>query len=130
MSHLSCSQLLPGTAAPTAPIFHSTFSKRLAKTRNCAHALISPPSPLSHEGAHYVRSQKLPESSSAYDITSQRYKVNFESVYLNSKKLAAAPLEYKVKHKAGLKACCEGSLIWRYGVELEYLEDDESATRL
>jgi hypothetical protein len=77
-----------------------------------------------------VRSQKLPESSSAYDITSQRYKVNFESVYLNSKKLAAAPLEYKVKHKAGLKACCESSLIWRYGVELEYLEDDESATRL
>jgi hypothetical protein len=130
MSCLSYSQLLSGTAAPIAPISHSALSKRLAKARNWVCALISPPSPLSHEGAHYLRSQELSESLSAYDITSQRYKVNFERVYLNSKKLAAARLGYKVKHEAGLKGCCEGSPIWRYGVELEYLEDDGLATRL
>jgi hypothetical protein len=40
-------------------------------------------------------------------------------VYLNSKKLVPTRLGYKVR---------DPSLIWRYGVELEYLEDDMTST--
>jgi hypothetical protein len=48
------------------------------------------------------------------------------------KKLANVPiaLEYKVKHRGGLKGRRKGSPIWRYGIELKYLEDDRSVSRL
>jgi hypothetical protein len=49
-------------------------------------------------------------------------------VYLNSKKLVPARLGYKVRHKAMFKGQRDPSLIWRYGVEQEYLEDDMTST--
>jgi hypothetical protein len=51
-------------------------------------------------------------------------------VYVNSKKLIAGRLGYKMRHKSALSGRREPSQIWRYGVELEYLELDESTTRL
>jgi hypothetical protein len=63
----------------------------------------------------------LPEGD--FVVVRQRFEVNFEHVYLNSKRLTPARLGYKVKHKSALKGRREGSPIWRYGVELEYLNE-------
>ncbi|KAF1831019.1 hypothetical protein BDW02DRAFT_456123, partial [Decorospora gaudefroyi] len=46
------------------------------------------------------------------------FEVNFEHVYLNSKRLTPAHLGYKVKHRSALKGRREGSPIWRYGLWL------------
>jgi hypothetical protein len=60
----------------------------------------------------------------------EKFEVDFEHVYLNSKKLVAARLGYKVRHKSMFKGQRDPSPIWRYGVELEYLEDNMSTARL
>lgn len=75
------------------------------------------------------RSQELPEGSD-WLVTGQRFEVDFGRVYLNSKRLIVTRLGYKVNHKCLLKGRREGSPIWRYGVELEYIEDDGKFTRL
>jgi hypothetical protein len=54
----------------------------------------------------------------------ERFEVDFDHVYLNSKKLMPARLGYKVRHKRMFKSLRDPSLFWRYGVELEYLDNE------
>jgi hypothetical protein len=63
-------------------------------------------------------------------VVGQQFEVNFKHMYLNSKRLTPARLRYKVKHKSALKGCQEGSLIWRYSVELEYLKESGLTVKL
>jgi hypothetical protein len=50
--------------------------------------------------------------------------VDFEHVFRRGERLSAARLSYKVRHKSQLKGKREVAAIWRFGVELDYLEDD------
>lgn len=60
----------------------------------------------------------------------EQFEVDSGHVYLHSKKLIAARLDNKVKHKNAQLGSCKPSLIRGYGVELEYLEDIALTTRL
>ena len=60
----------------------------------------------------------------------EKFEVDFKHVYLNSKKLVAARLGYKVRHKSIFKGQRDPSLIWRYSVKLDYLEDNMLTARL
>jgi hypothetical protein len=57
-------------------------------------------------------------------VVGEKFEVDFHHVFLNSKKLVPARVGYKVRHKSMFKGLRDPSPIWRYGVELEYLEDD------
>jgi hypothetical protein len=56
--------------------------------------------------------------------------VDFERVYRRSKRLNGARLSYKVRHKILLKGAREPAPFWRYSVELTYLQDDGTRSRL
>jgi hypothetical protein len=67
-------------------------------------------------------SQKLPEGE--YSVIGVPFEVDFEHVSRRGERLLPARLSYKVRHKSQLKGKREVAVIWRYGVELDYLEDD------
>jgi hypothetical protein len=52
------------------------------------------------------------------------FEVDFEHVHCHNERLHAACLLYWVRHKSQLKSKREAASIWKYGVELSYLEDD------
>jgi hypothetical protein len=122
MSRQSRSLLAAGPAV-IAPIFHAAASKRLAKARTKT-ASSSASSSMS------LRPHGWPAEDTVFVVVGEKFEVDFEHVYLNSKKLVAARLGYKVRHKSMFKGQRDPSPIWRYGVELEYLEDNMATVRL
>jgi hypothetical protein len=58
------------------------------------------------------------------------FEVDFERVYRRSERLNGARLSYKVRHKSLLKGARESAPFWSCGVELTYLEDDRTRSRL
>jgi hypothetical protein len=58
------------------------------------------------------------------------FEVDFERVSRGSERLNGARLSYKVRHKSLLKGARESAPFWRYGVELTYLEDNGTRSRL
>lgn len=75
------------------------------------------------------RPHTWPEESK-FGVVGEQFAVNFYHVYHNLKKLVAARLWYKVRHKGQLKGARERSSIWRYRVKMEYLEDIATTTKL
>jgi hypothetical protein len=67
-------------------------------------------------------SQKLPEGE--YLVMGVLFEVNFKHVSYHSERLLLTRSLYKVRHESQLKGKREVANIWRYGIELDYLEDD------
>jgi hypothetical protein len=59
-----------------------------------------------------------------YLVIGVPFEVDFEHVHCYNGRLHAARLSYRVRHKSQLKGKREAAPIWKYGVELSYLEDD------
>jgi hypothetical protein len=124
MSRFSRSQQPAATTIPS--IFHAAASRRLAQARATNSASPSPSS--SALSAVGYGSQELPEGD--YSVVGERFKVDFEHVNCNGERLYGPRLSYRVKHKSQLKGACVLAPIWRYGVELSYLEDDGTRLKL
>jgi hypothetical protein len=122
MNRQSRSSLAAGPAI-AAPIFHAAALKRLAKahTKTASSLALSSPT---------VQLHAWPAEDTVFSVMGKKFKGDFEHVYFNSKKLVAACLGYKVRHKSMFKGQRDPSPIWQYGVELEYLEDNMSTARL
>jgi hypothetical protein len=80
---------------------------------------LSTPSGVVHE---------LPEGD--YTVLGERFEVDFERVSRREGRLEAARLGYRVRHKSYLKGNRCLAPIWSYGVELVYVEDDGTHTKL
>ena len=77
-----------------------------------------------------TRPHAWPSEDTVFEVVGEKFEVNFDHVYRNSKKLFPARLGYKVRHKAQFKGLRDPSPIWQYGVELYYLEDNINAAKL
>ena len=103
------------------PLFHSAASKRVARATASAEASPTPSSSSSSSAAGHG-SHELPEGD--YSVVGVPFEVDFEHVHRQNGRLHAARLSYRVRHKSQLKGKREVAPIWKYGVELSYLEDD------
>ncbi|KAF1832483.1 hypothetical protein BDW02DRAFT_426961 [Decorospora gaudefroyi] len=112
--------------APVPSIFHSASSKRLSKAR--ATTPISVASSSSASSGVEESSHELPIGD--YSVVGEAFEVDFERVSRTEGRLVAARLGYRVRHKSQLKGNRALAPIWRYGVELTYLEDDGKRSKL
>jgi len=107
-------------------IFHSAASRRIAKAR-----ATTPASPVSSSSSQSISVHGPHEQpSSEYSIVGERFEVDFEHVYRQNRRLNSGRLSFRVRHKSQLQGNRELAPIWRYGVELTYLEEDGSSTKL
>lgn len=123
MSCVSRSQA--SSSRPTLDIFHTAASRRLQKAAATSSSSPSPsPSATSSilDVAH--RSQQQP--SGDYTVLGVSFKVDFDRVTLNERRLVGDRLGYRVRHKSMIQGGRPPSTVWRYGSELEY-EDDNGA---
>jgi hypothetical protein len=108
-------------------IFYSAASRRLVKA--CALNPVSPSLSLSLGLSDNSRgSHELPTGE--FSVVGVPFEVDFERVYRRSERLNRARLSYKVRHKSLLKGAQESAPFWRYSVELTYLEDNRTRSRL
>jgi hypothetical protein len=107
---------------PVAPIFHAAASKSLTRAR--AASPPSSPSPPSSERCHvYPDDARL-------GVLGERFKVNFDAIYLDRTKLSAARTGFKVSHKSKLIGARRCSPVWQYGLELEHHKADGKVLKL
>jgi hypothetical protein len=59
-----------------------------------------------------------------------KFDVDFQHVYRKGKRLQPSRLGYAVRYKAYLSGRRALSDIWRFGLQLQYIEDDNSITKL
>ena len=109
------SQLL----APIAPIFHAVASKRLAKARTT-------PSYSSSSSPELSPAECRPHAYPSGDLAviGDKFEVDFGRVSRREGRLEPARLGFSVRHKSYLNGKRQLAPIWRYGVELQYLESD------
>jgi hypothetical protein len=114
-SRLQRSHLL----APVAPIFHAVASRRLAKARTT-------PSCSSYSSPELSPAECRPHAYPSGDLAviGDKFEVDFERVSRREGRLEPARLGFSVRHKSYLNGRRQLALIWRYGVELQYLESD------
>jgi hypothetical protein len=110
------SQLL----APVAPIFHAVASKKLAK------ASITTPSFSSCSSPDPSPAERRPHAYPCSDLAviGDKFKVDFERVLHCEGHLEPARLGFSVRHKSYSTGKRQLAPIWRYGLELQYLERD------
>jgi hypothetical protein len=105
--------------APVAPIFHAVASKRLAKARttpscsSCSRPELSPAECHPHAYPH-----------GDLAVIGVNFEVNFERVLHYEGRLEPARLGFSMRHKSYLNGRHQLAPIWRYGVELQYFEND------
>ncbi|KAF2175880.1 hypothetical protein K469DRAFT_763015 [Zopfia rhizophila CBS 207.26] len=106
--------------------YHSAASKRLQKA---AAALRSPSPSSSRDSTPLSRlAHEYPENDS--QIVGVRFDIDWSHIYRRQSRLVPARVGYRVRHKSQLKGARKIASFWQYGVELQYLEDDGSYTRL
>jgi hypothetical protein len=108
--------------APIPSIFYAASSKRLSKAR--ATTPILPASSSTSSGVVH----ELPEGD--FTVLGERFEVDFERVSRREGRLVASRLGYWVRHKSYLKGNHCLAPIWAYGVELVYVEDDGTHSKL
>jgi hypothetical protein len=116
------SQRYPQPAlAFVAPISHAAASCRFAGAALAVASLLL-------ETCSHV----YPANNSGQGVLGVRFKVDFNHISESKGKPRASRVGYRVRHKSHLTGKREVASFWRYGVELEYLEDNrsESATRV
>ena len=69
-------------------------------------------------------------SDSVHVVRGIEFEVDFKRVFCSNVRLESTRLGYAVRHKSQLKGGRGLSPIWKYGVELAYVEDDRSSLRL
>jgi hypothetical protein len=106
-------------APVTYLLFHHAASKRIVRATFSAEASPTPLLLLSVAGQD---SHELPEGD--YSVIGVPFEVDFKHVHHHNGHLHAAHLLYQVRHKSQLKGKREAAPIWKYGVELSYLEND------
>lgn len=114
-------------------IFHSAASKRLGQAYAASPSpsqspLYSAASSVCDLPPASTRNQVYPEGD--FGVLGERFDVDFDHVYRRDGKLVASRLGYRVKHKSKLTGARDAAPIWRYGIELEYEEDDGVVTKL
>lgn len=65
-----------------------------------------------------------------FGVLGARFDIDWSHVWRRDGRLIASRLGYRVKHKSKLSGARTAAPIWRYGVELEYEEDNGSLTKL
>jgi hypothetical protein len=113
---LQRSQLL----APVTPIFHAVASKKLAKASTTTPSFSSTSSPDPSPAER--RPHAYPSGDLA--VIGDKFKVDFKRVLRCEGHLKPAHLGFSVRHKSYLTGKRQLAPIWRYGVELQYLESD------
>ena len=108
-----------------APAFHSAASKTFQKARASPSTSLSS-SPSSTSSPSTRRSQVFSEKE--HQVHGVKFDVDFHRVWYNNRRLVACQLSYRVRYKAQLADRHDASLIWRYGVELEYHDLETSKT--
>ena len=69
-------------------------------------------------------------SDSVHVVRGIEFEVDFKRVFCGNVRLDSTRHGYAVRHKRQLKGGRELAPIWKYGVELAYIEDDRSFLRL
>jgi hypothetical protein len=115
-SCLQRSQLL----APVTPIFHAVASKKLVK------ASTTTPSSLSSSSPDPSLAERRPHAYPSGDLAviGDKFKIDFKQVLRREECLEPAWLGFSMCHKSYLTGKRQLAPIWRYGVELQYLESD------
>jgi hypothetical protein len=112
--------------APAAPIFHAAASQRLAQTQSSVSP--SPASSSRSRKPSVQRTQVYPGGE--FGVVGPGFEVDFHRITRREGRFSADRLGYRVRHKGYLNGKRETAPIWRYGLELEYEEDDGAVTKL
>ena len=113
------------------PLFmphHSAGSHQLARAQAAAITLSSSDdgSPLSSPCPSFLHELPADDRSRA----GVEFEINWEDIWLGTKRLASSRVGYRVKHKGRLLGGREASFIWKYGAELVYQDDDGKLIKL
>lgn len=136
-------QALPGTAADT--VYHSSGSRTLYPGESQAESSSSQSQSQSQSRSSSSTIEPLLLDSPADDdltpshqyptdnvhmVRGVLFEVDFQRVWCSDNLLESSRLGYAVRHRSQLKGGREAALIWKYGVELAYIDNNGSSLRL
>jgi hypothetical protein len=126
LSQTGSSRAGPSQPAQPPPFGHHAGSRRLGKAR--ASRLSSPSSSRESTPSQDAVTREFPGDNRLNHGLC--FTIDWDNIYLGSKRLRPERLGYRVKHGSQLRGNREKSRIWRFGADLVYTKDDGTKVKV